>query len=157
NAGQSLVGDVAQAIGQGQVNLDSVTHDWQYIPASVCSLSFDLIEPLVVVPNSKIDVYMQLEDGSAEGLIGKGDIQPGFFTTHTYTVDVPEEFRGHVGRFRLQVEHQEASLGQPGDSNLISQIFFLDNVRLDADGAVPMLGDVEPGGSTNSDLTPAFN
>ncbi len=123
-----LTQDQKNALLDSLVNLNQVTHDRMYVPKSSV-LSFDVLAPILLAPNSRINVLMN--DGSGQVQIGSVDLDPAFFQTLHYSINVPTQFQDTVVTITFEVQNLDGDVSFLNDASaLLSQFFFLDNIRL---------------------------
>jgi YD repeat-containing protein len=134
-----LTKDAASLALQSAFNLNRVTHNRLYIPPDAQYVQFDIAAPLLIYPDARIRVSMNVP-GQTNGdqVIGEVELQPSFFDKFTYSVPIPDEFRGKVGTVTFETVNEEADAAGSDLTDVVSQFFFLDNVTL-ADSPSPQV------------------
>ena len=151
-------GDTAtllQEIVHNNINLDTIEHNRLLVPTDQPLLSFNIFAPLILTESSQIQVtfkHTAMDPGLADVVLPLQTIKLSVFDRNSYSVAVPASFKGKLATIEIKAlslapETVQASYwmgsttdptpgaGSPdnilaaGASWLVSQLFFLDDVR----------------------------
>ena len=146
----------ADRLAGDKTPVTQLVHNRQLIPDKT-ALEFELVVPFIAIPDTSIRVYIELidESGSRTFELGSPKLEPidalfplaldprnrEHLRGKKFRLEVPEEVKGHVGQVIFEFDNIEQDLGfdlEAGLSSLISQFFFIDNIRF-----VDYLSDVQ--------------
>lgn len=158
-AGQ-FVNDIIAQIA----DLDTITHNRVMVPADEPLLAFSVVAPVMVTP-AKLKVRFlatELDPDLQDSEWLTVELEPSFFSRHTYAVPVPEEFKGKVALLQFQHADMEGStrvvfdegdtFADPNFPTLIGQVYFLDDIRFSKGLEVTVTPVVNEGDSATLDV-----
>jgi VCBS repeat-containing protein/YD repeat-containing protein len=131
------------------VNLDSVTHNRLLVPTDQPVISFNIFAPLMASPTAQVQVIFHptaLDPGLADVALDPVMLQTSFMQRINYSFKVPDSFKGKVADIEFKVTGTDVTdnnlplydllkdtvavvNGVDALNQLVSQIFFLDDVR----------------------------
>ena len=139
----SLIPETGKALTDklfdGAIEFDTITHNRLVVPVDKPFLAFDILAPILFTDNGQIEVQFNAVGVDPTPIKVALD-RTGFLQDHTYWMEVPDSWKGHVGTLSLtkskdlnkigtflQFSMDDQSSFDPLGS--VSQLMFIDDIR----------------------------